>query len=135
MSFLPAAGEPMTSPPAADGGAVASGDAYTYHHLRRDVFDLAKAAGAEVASRYVVPSAHITLGRYLGQADHATLEARAAWTAAIDRANEWLREEVWDRAGGEYVGEWVVGQEKGIDARSGRLWYGGGRTIMTGEGF
>lgn len=134
VSFVPAAGEPVVSP-APGGGAHEVDDAYTYHHLRRDVFDLARAAGVGVASRYVVPSAHITLGRYLGQEDHATPAMREKWTRAIDEANAWLEREVWDRAEGPFVGEWIVGQEKGLDARSGCLWYGGGRTIMMGEGF
>ncbi|KAK7739139.1 hypothetical protein SLS53_005775 [Cytospora paraplurivora] len=137
VSFVPAAGEPVASPaPAsAPGGTHEVDDTYTYHHLRRDVFDLARTAGVDVASRYVVPSAHITLGRYLGQEDHATPEQREKWTRTIDEANAWLEREVWDRAEGPFAGEWIVGQEKGIDARSGCLWYGGGRTIMMGEGF
>ncbi|ROW08176.1 hypothetical protein VPNG_06902 [Cytospora leucostoma] len=140
VSFVPAAGEPVASPapasaPAAGGSDHEVDDAYTYHHLRRDVFDLARTAGVDVASRYVVPSAHITLGRYLGQEDHATPEQRERWTRTIDEVNAWLEREVWDRAEGPFVGEWIVGQEKGIDARSGCLWYGGGRTIMMGEGF
>ncbi|KUI59037.1 hypothetical protein VP1G_06316 [Cytospora mali] len=143
VSFLPAAGEPVTSPPPAatgDGDGSTTGhhkvnDAYTYHHLRRDIFDLARTTGVDVASRYVVPSAHITLGRYLGQEDHATPELREKWTRTIDEANVWLEKEVWDRADGAFVGEWIVGQERGIDARSGSLWYGGGKTIMMGEGF
>jgi hypothetical protein len=137
VSFLPAAGEPVTSP-ATDSGAPPheANDAYSYHHLRRDVFDLAKTGGVDVDSRYVVPSAHITLGRYLTQEDHATPEARRRWTAAIDRVNAWLEAEVWDCADASaFIGEWIVGQERGIDARCGRLWYGGGRTIMVGEGF
>lgn len=90
----------------------------------------------DVDSRYVVPSAHITLGRYLTQEDHATPEARERWVKAIDEVNAWLEREVWDSADASaFVGEWIVGQEKGIDARAGRLWYGGGRTIMMGEGF
>jgi len=66
VSFLPAAGEIVTSPapvaPQPDDRRTRD-DGYTYHHLRRDVFDLAKDTGVEVGSRYVVPSAHITLGR------------------------------------------------------------------------
>ncbi|KAK0614972.1 ureidoglycolate hydrolase [Bombardia bombarda] len=155
VSFLPAAGEPVTSPPPVpphpghiahpglpDGsGGTSATDVYSYHHLRRDVFNLAKAAGVEVASRYVVPSAHITLGRYLGQDDHDTVEKRERWVKAIDQVNKWLEDEVWDMGrepveGTEkWIGEWIVGQERGLDARSGQLWYGGGRTIMMGEGF
>ena len=140
MSFLPAAGEAVRSPapvpPDTTGGVpVIQGDQYTYHHLRRDVFDLVHAGGVEVASRYQVPSAHITLGRYLCQDEHATPGMRENWIRAVAAANHWLQTEVWDREDGRFVGEWVVGQEKGLDARSGALWYGGGRTINLGEGF
>lgn len=141
VSFLPASGETVTSPPPValtdTNGEVTHqiNDSYTYHHLRRDVFDLAKTTGVEVASRYVVPSAHITLGRYLTQDDHATPEMREKWVRAIDEINAWLEKEVWDNDDGKFMGEWIVGQEKGIDARNGALWYGGGRTIIMGEGF
>lgn len=139
VSFLPACGEETLSPPptapdvAVD--AVTQGDGYTYHHLRRDVFDKVQEAGLQVGSRYQVPSAHITLGRFLDEADHDTPEKREKWVKAIDDINEWLEKEVWDVKDGDFVGEWVVGQEKGLDARNGTLWYGGGRTILLGEGF
>jgi hypothetical protein len=147
LSFLPAAGEKVLSPPPVPphprsvphpglgGDGTTSTDAYTYHHLRRDVFDLARTTGVEIASRYVVPSAHITLGRYLTQDDHATPGMRARWIAAIDKINKWLETQVWDRDDGGFIGEWIVGQERGLDARNGALWYGGGRSIMLGEGF
>lgn len=138
VSFLPASGEPVVSPgmvPSAEADGVVQGDEYSYHHLRRDVFDLTKASGVEVGSRYQVPSAHITLGRYLTQDEHKTLEQREKWIKAIEGINEWLETEVWDREGGEFVGEWIVGQERGLDARIGTLWYGGGRTVNLGEGF
>lgn len=150
LSFLPAHGEPVTSPPPAmpaDGESDAAAedgrrflhhqvdDAYTYHHLRRDMFDLARTTGVHIDSRYVVPSAHITLGRYLVQDDHATQEQRERWVKAIDEINAWLEQQVWTATDGDFVGEWIVGQERGIDVRCGRLWYGGGKTIMTGEGF
>ncbi|GKT60647.1 hypothetical protein ColTof3_07986 [Colletotrichum tofieldiae] len=138
ISFLPAAGEPPLGPPpalTATQKAVIEGDSYTYHHLRRDVFDLAQSTGVPIESRYQVPSAHITLGRYLTEKDHETPEARAKWVAIIDEINAWLEKEVWDLKDGEWVGEWVVGQERGLDARNGQLWYGGGRTIRLGEGF
>jgi hypothetical protein len=146
VSFLPAAGEQVLSPPPAapspenlgqpgplDPGT-AEADAYTYHHLRRDVFNMASESVA-IASRYVVPSAHITLGRYLTQEDHETPELRERWIRTIDDINKWLEDDVWDVEDGEFIGEWIVGQERGLEARCGTLWYGGGRTIMTGEGF
>ena len=147
LSFLPAAGERVQSPPPVaphpesiihpgipDGTTEAS-DAYTYHHLRRDTFDKVQEAGLEIASRYVVPSAHITLGRYLTQEEHNTPTQRQLWVNTINRINAWLEKEVWDGSSTEYIGEWIVGQERGLDARVGQLWYGGGRTLTTGEGF
>jgi hypothetical protein len=139
VSFLPAAGEEtLSSPPTAPDApahTVTQGDAYTYHHLRRDVFDKVKEAGLQVGSRYQVPSAHITLGRFLDEADHDTPEKRERWVRAVDGINQWLETEIWDNKDAEYIGEWVVGHEKGLDARNGTLWYGGGRTILLGEGF
>ncbi|KAK3394869.1 RNA ligase/cyclic nucleotide phosphodiesterase [Podospora didyma] len=147
LSFVPAAGEKVLSPPpvpplpanivhpGTGDGSTTENDGYTYHHLRRDVFELAQSTGVGIESRYVVPSAHITIGRYLGHKDHETPEQRAHWIKAIEDANSWLEKEVWDVADGEFTGEWIVGQEKGLDAHCGTLWYGGGRTIMMGEGF
>ncbi|RCI09069.1 hypothetical protein L249_5100 [Ophiocordyceps polyrhachis-furcata BCC 54312] len=137
VSWLPANGEPTVSPAPTppDKGTKTQDDAYTYHHLRRDVSDLVREADVPVASRYQVPSAHVTLGRFLDDADHDTVEKREAWAAAVDRVNDWLETEVWDKADAEFVGEWIVGQEKGLDLRAGTLWYGGGRTVLMGEGF
>jgi hypothetical protein len=147
LSFLPAAGEKVLSPPPVaphpetiahpgiNGSDVAETDVYTYHHLRRDVYDICCFTGVEITSRYVVPSAHITLGRYLGQEDHLSPEMRRNWIQTIDDINKWLETEIWDKEDAEYIGEWIVGQEKGLEARNGPLWYGGGRCIMAGEGF
>ncbi|CAJ2502318.1 Uu.00g097120.m01.CDS01 [Anthostomella pinea] len=138
VSFLPAAGEPKVSsaPVAPDNVEVLKqGDGYTYHHLRRDMWDKTKEAGMTIDSRYIVPSAHITLGRYLTNEDHATPEQRKKWVEAIDEINRWLEAEVWEKHDAGLVGEWVVGQEKGLDVRVGTLWYGGGRTVLLGEGF
>ncbi|SPO06613.1 uncharacterized protein DNG_09303 [Cephalotrichum gorgonifer] len=142
LSFLPAAGEPHLSPRPSPAGTqqtvevqVVQGDAYTYHHLRHDLTTILEDAGITIEPRYQVPSAHITLARYLVQHDHATPAARKRWVAAIEEVNAWLEETVWDVAGGEFIGEWVLGQERGLDLRCGTVWYGGGRTIMTGEGF
>ncbi|KAI2620364.1 RNA ligase/cyclic nucleotide phosphodiesterase [Hypomontagnella submonticulosa] len=138
LSFLPAAGEPALSPAPTAPDTVQvlkQGDGYTYHHLRRDVWEQAKEAGVTVSSRYIVPSAHITLGRYLTEEEHVTPEQRKKWVDGIDEINVWLEAEVWNNAESRLIGEWVVGQEKGLDVRVGTLWYGGGRTVQLGEGF
>lgn len=49
LSFVPAAGE------ASARGRTKADDAYTYHHLRRDLFNRCQDIGVAVDSRYVVP--------------------------------------------------------------------------------
>lgn len=55
----------------------------------------------------------------------------------IEEVNAWLEREYWPREGERVKdgGEWVVGEEKGLDCRKGTLWYGGGETVRLGKGF
>jgi hypothetical protein len=159
LSFLPAAGEGLSVTPNLQSDTPqarqAADDTYTYHHLRRDLYAMAHSAGVRIESRYVVPSAHITIGRFLTQSDHDSQERMEAWVREIEAVNEWLEGEVWPRVmgrgeeggvrkvgehcgQGEWIpegGEWVVGEEKGLDLRKGVLWYGGGETVRLGKGF
>nr|OQO22735.1 hypothetical protein B0A51_14629 [Rachicladosporium sp. CCFEE 5018] len=122
VSFLPASGD--------------DDDQYSYHHLRRDVFNKVQAAGVKVESRYVVPSAHLTVGRFVtkqdfevdGKVDH---EKVAKLVETIESINAWLENEVWPSP----HGEWRVGQETGLDHRQGTLWYGGGATVYLGKAY
>ena len=130
LSFLPASGEALPT------GRTQKDDDYTYHHLRRDLFSLARKVGVSVDSRYVVPSSHITIARFLSQGDHDTPEKRARWIEKIEELNGWLEREFWPREErGRDGGEWIVGMGKGLDFRGGSLWYGGGESICVGEGF
>ncbi|KAJ7472673.1 RNA ligase/cyclic nucleotide phosphodiesterase [Mycena latifolia] len=119
LSFLPAPGS----------------DGYTYHHLRRDLFDAARAAGAELHSQYFVPSAHVTIGRFIRVEDVCTEgnvdpEMVRRLVERIDELNAWLAHEVWPTDGGE----WDVGEETGLEWRIGLVWYGcGGETLMVGR--
>lgn len=140
ISFLPAAGEPLTSPPSwvYDSDVkqnVMQRDELTYHHIRRDIFAKIRDAGIVAASRYQVPSAHVTLGRFIHGDDHDTLEKRDLWISTIDKINSWLEQEVWDQSQGDFVGEWHVGNEKGLEAACGPVWYGEARTILSGAEF
>lgn len=132
LQFLPAIGEPRTS---------LGEDSYTYHHLRRDLFSKVQAAGIKVGSRYVTPSAHLTICRFVttretaeGEVDLAKVEM---FVATIDEINEWLKKEYWPTENGiKEGGEWIVGKEKGLECRKGTLWYGsGGETVCLGKGF
>lgn len=137
LSFLPAAGESLPSQAHGIHGRCKEDDAFTYHHLRRDLFNVAKATGVSIDSRYVVPSSHITVGRFLTQADHDSSEKMVNWLKKIEDMNKRLRDTYWPKE--ESVrredGEWIVGQERGLDFRMGTLWYGGGETVRIGKGF
>ncbi|KAL9623945.1 MAG: hypothetical protein Q9204_007910 [Flavoplaca sp. TL-2023a] len=139
LSFVPAANEALPD------GRHESADAYTYHHLRRDLYEISKSTGVEIASRYVVPSAHLTIARFVTQADIAASEDDETpdlpkvqkLLDQIEKINADLRNRYWPKDDERILagGEWIVGQEKGLDCRKGTLWYGGGQTIRLGKGF
>lgn len=108
-------------------------EAYTYHHLRRDMWSLFHEAGIPVASRYVVPSAHLTIARFVSTEDTATNRVPDArkmdvLVRKIEEVNGWLEREYWGEKG-----QWAVGQEVGLVFRKGTVWYGGGETAKQGQ--
>ena len=132
LSFLPAAGDfsPMNHE--------TNNDAYTYHHLRRDVYALSKSTGVEVASRYVVPSSHLTIARFVTQKDFAKdaeegldPEKVVKLVRKMEEINVELESQCWPTS----AGIWTVGEQKGLDCRKGTVWYGGGQTEHLGRGF
>jgi hypothetical protein len=137
LSFLPAAGE------ASPAGRERVEDKFTYHHLRRDVFALVAKTPVLIKSRYVVPSAHITLGRFITDIDHDTAKKREEWIGGLERINAWLVAEFWPRETGDgkdgkgdgKACSWIVGKDTGLLLRKGQLWYGGGETVASGEDF
>ncbi|KAJ5160598.1 RNA ligase/cyclic nucleotide phosphodiesterase [Penicillium canariense] len=135
LSFVPAASEGST------GSAREYGDHYTYHHLRRDIFDMVRQTKVPVASRYIVPSAHVTIARFINnegflvkgthgaeEIDHSRVKSLLD---RISDINKDLESRYWPQADGSCPkeGEWVVGQDKGLVVRKGRLWYGGGEDV------
>jgi hypothetical protein len=139
LSFVPAAGEKQQNPE--DGG---DGDDFTYHHLRRDIYDKVVAAGVKPASRYAVPSAHLTIARFINQNGFVGEDGMAfdrekvkGVIEKIEEVNERLQAKYWpsDDAGIPTGGDWRIGQEKGLDFRKGTLWYGGGETVVLGKGY
>jgi len=138
LSFVPAAGELLPTKETGDGEErTQEDDGFTYHHLRRDLFNIASNTSVKVDSRYVVPSSHTTVGRFLTQEDHDSPEKMLRWIEKIEEINKWLEAEYWPKEGGKRRedGEWIVGHEKGLDFRKGTLWYGGGTTVRLGKGF
>ncbi|KAI9697882.1 MAG: hypothetical protein M1820_007669 [Bogoriella megaspora] len=144
FSFVPAAGEGLSE------GRKLDDDAYTYHHLRRDVYELVKDSGIAIGSRYTVPSSHLTIGRFVTTQDTSKDADRGVnanipdpqkmeeVVRTIEDINRWLQDEYWpkdDEPGIKDGGEWIVGQEKGLDFHQGTLWYGDGERVRLGKGF
>ncbi|CAG7954296.1 unnamed protein product [Penicillium salamii] len=118
LSFVPAAGE--------DDAAAYSGkdDGFTYHHLRRDLYNKVTTNGVPIGARYTVPSAHVTIARVVkpamaterNSASPVEPDAEAAQlVTGIEDLNCELRSNVWRRLGDPSQGEWVVGHEKGLE--------------------
>lgn len=136
LSFVPAAGEALNQQRSSGQ------DEYSYHHLRRDVFASASQK-VKIESRYIVPSAHLTLARFITPSDFTSTDGDstdpskiARLVSVIEEINEWLIQEYWPKEDKiKEGGEWLVGEGKGLDCRFGTLWYGGGESIMVGEGF
>ncbi|OOF90343.1 hypothetical protein ASPCADRAFT_212055 [Aspergillus carbonarius ITEM 5010] len=143
LTFVPAAGEETTTT------HNMKDDGYTYHHLRRDVSGMVTTTGLQMKPRYIALSAHITIARFITQdgfvlenpnegggevVDHARV---AALVERVEKINEKLQEEYWFREDGviSMKGEWLVGQERGLELCKGTSFYGGGEAVLVGKGF
>lgn len=137
LTFVPAAGEDLPA------GRTVQDDAYTHSHLRRDLFAECEKARVEVASRYIVETAHLTVARFVDEKDFRDGEDSPLrrqrierLVALIEEMNGWLEREYWPKHGSiKAGGEWIVGQEQGMDLQFGQLWYGYGKRIRLGRGF
>jgi vesicle-fusing ATPase len=125
LSFVPAAAESLTS------GRTLADAKYTYHHLRRDLYTLCQETGVTVDSRYVVPSAHLTIGRFIESKDFVDEagkfdpEKMEIFVKKIEEVNAWLQKEYWPEFNGGSIpdgGDWILGEEKGLDCRMGTVW-------------
>ncbi|KAL1745855.1 RNA ligase/cyclic nucleotide phosphodiesterase [Schizophyllum fasciatum] len=100
---------------------------FTYLHLRRELYALAADAGVKAQARYTVPSAHITLARFIsaedfnksGEGEGSDMERISAFLRLVEAINDELAE--LDCA-------WTVG-EAGVELRKGKTWYGGGAVV------
>ena len=138
LSFVPAAGEGLQT------GRTLDDDKFSYHHLRRDVFELCRSAGVQVDSRYVVPSSHLTIGRFIDSNDFASStgssdpEKIKRLVEKIEEINGWLEKDFWPEHNSGQLpdgGEFNVGAETGLNCRMGTLWYGEGETVHNGKGY
>jgi hypothetical protein len=91
---------------------------YTYHHLRSDMHALALESGVSIDMCYTAPSAHITLGRFVGNAFFEETEERKRFLGLVEEINKGL---------GGNENTWVVGGEQGLELQLGYLKFGRAR--------
>ncbi|KAJ5791315.1 Ribosomal protein L44e [Penicillium psychrosexuale] len=123
LSFVPAAGEEDTS------DYNGKHDQFTYHHLRSDLYNIVTESGCPIAARYTVPSAHITIARFIAPGGPKEIkpdspeEFEKKKFQLIDRIedlNHELRSNMWRRLGDPSQRQWVIGHEKGLELIKGR---------------
>lgn len=121
-----------------------SNESYSYQHLRSDLYDIVTEAGCQLEARYTVPSAHVTIARFVRpvgwsekgvEASSLFRERAQELVVTIEDVNRELRSDHWKRFGNPSRGEWVVGQEQGLELITGRSWYGKGESVLIGKGF
>ncbi|KAF3032224.1 hypothetical protein E8E12_003710 [Didymella heteroderae] len=88
---------------------------YTYHHLRSDMHTRALESGIKIDVCYTAPSAHITIGRFIGNKFFGFAESRKKFVELIQDFNKVSR--------GEQEG-WVVGKSQGLEVQLGYLKFG-----------
>ncbi|GFF34124.1 hypothetical protein IFM58399_03767 [Aspergillus lentulus] len=143
LSFVPAAGEPSRWSRSAED------DKYTYHHLRRDLYAGVAATGLQLKPRYLVPSAHITIARFithdgfllekLGPVGEPVYDRErvAALVDKIEQINQTIQAKYWpgENRTVSAGAEWVVGEETGLEVCKGPCWYGEGEKVLVGKAF
>lgn len=90
-------------------------DSYTYHHLRSDMHAMALESGVKLDTCPTAPSAHITIGRFVGNRFFETAETRVKFVQLIKRLNDTLKNE---------QGGWSVGESHGLEIQLGYLKFG-----------
>lgn len=93
--------------------------AYTYHHLRSDMHALVLDAGVSIDMCYTALSAHVTLGRFIGNTYFDTREARDQFLQLIESLNGELE---------SYRDAWAIGGNESLELQLGYLKFGRERT-------
>ncbi|KAH2724771.1 hypothetical protein KXW29_006767 [Aspergillus fumigatus] len=113
LTFVPAAGE------ASDAQRSIADETYTHLTIARFVTQDGFVEPAAVGEEHLNPSKVKEL------------------IDKIEEINQKLQDEDWPSENGTIKagGEWLIGQEKGLAIRRGRLWYGGGNDVQLGKGY
>lgn len=90
-------------------------DAYTYHHLRSDMHATALESGIAIDMCYTAPSAHITIGRFIGNSFFETAGASNKFVQLVKDINDEQESR---------QGAWAVGESQGLEMQLGYLKFG-----------
>ena len=95
-------------------------DTYTFHHLRRDVYARVADIGLAWTGRYIAPTAHITIARFIdGGFPSRPGLSMPQWVDGLEQLRAECRH--WD-------GRWVL-SEGFAEVSTGRSWYGSGYSV------
>lgn len=99
---------------------------FTYHHLRSDMHAMALESGIAIDMCYTAPSAHITIGRFIGNRFFETPEARNKFVQLVKDFN---------KVQGHDQSAWVVGGSQGLEMQLGYLKFGreSGKADLVGK--
>lgn len=93
-----------------------------YTHYRARLYEtVTKTAKVAVQSRYQVPSAHVTIARFVKTVPPQAVDALLD---RIGEINAWLDAEFDEPR----RFEWRIGEQRATECRYGRIWYGGGQS-------
>ncbi|KAL2808185.1 RNA ligase/cyclic nucleotide phosphodiesterase [Aspergillus granulosus] len=111
-------------------GFVPAEDDYTHHHLRNQLHTVALSTGVSIDTCYTAPLAHITVGRFVGNAFFEAFDQGGTTEIKRDRMDEWvsLIRQINEDLQREHWGDlsWVVGGEKGLEVQLGYVKFGRG---------
>lgn len=112
----------LTFVPADSSHARGASNKTGYTHYRARLYEtVTKTAKVAVQSRYQVPSAHVTIARFVKTVPPQAVEALLD---RIGEINAWLDAEFADPR----RFEWRIGEQRATECRYGRIWYGGGHS-------
>lgn len=93
-------------------------DGYTYHHLRSDAHALALESGVSIDMCYTAPSAHITIGRFIGNVSFEKDGARSRFVELVERLNKELKNISKEKE------TWKIGSDAGLELQLGHVKFG-----------
>ncbi|KAL2845425.1 RNA ligase/cyclic nucleotide phosphodiesterase [Aspergillus pseudoustus] len=114
---------------------------YTHHHLRNQLHTMALATGVSIDTCYTAPLAHVTVGRFVGNAFFEASDQGGAIETKRNRIEEWIEliRHINKDLQREYWGDlsWVVGGEKGLEVQLGYVKFGRGtdQADLVGDAF